>query len=193
MRDARGPSRRESATRDRSGSPVARHLLHSVHTVTFLLLLASGLLLFVPELRSLATGGYSLHLRQLHRWSGIAFVALPAAILAGYGARALAARAASRTARARWKRFHFAASAVMTALFAITGAMLWSPAAFSEMTVDLARALHERLTFVAAAFLGAHVIEAGSGAVAQRLFPLARTDRENLSERQDDKEARHGM
>lgn len=192
MRRTHGTSAGESLGRERSVASVARHLLHGVHTVAFVLLLASGLLLFVPELRSLATGGYSQHLRQLHRWSGVAFAALPAAILVGYGAGAVAIRTEPRTVRGRWKRFHLAAIAIMTAVFTITGVMLWSPAAFSDATLDVTRALHERLMFVAAAFLGAHVIEVGSGAVAQRLSPPSGASGEKPSE-QIDKEARHGM
>ena len=85
---------------------LARPLLHTAHLLTFALLFATGLLLFLPGLRGAVTGGHSLLIRNAHRWGGVAFVVLPLLIMLRFGVRSLAAAPAARTLRTLWQGGH---------------------------------------------------------------------------------------
>jgi formate dehydrogenase gamma subunit len=81
---ASGPPHPSSAPRHPSRTvrrfALATRLLHWLNALTFLLLLASGLLLFYSELKSSAIGGYRL-LPLAHIVFGIAFIAAPPLVL----------------------------------------------------------------------------------------------------------------
>src|SRR5262245_42251609 len=74
------PARRSSFDSFRSTTihrfSVSTRLLHWLNAITFLVLLASGLLLFIPELKAPALDGYRL-LPLLHIAFGVAFLAAP--------------------------------------------------------------------------------------------------------------------
>jgi formate dehydrogenase subunit gamma len=55
----------------------AERWLHWTHTATFFMLAATGLVLFVPQLRELAQGQAGYFIRRWHRISAIFFTAVP--------------------------------------------------------------------------------------------------------------------
>ena len=148
---------------------LARPLLHTAHLLTFAVLFATGLLLFSPELRAAVTGGYSLFLRDAHRWGGVAFVAFPALIIWRGGARRIFAPPERRTARSLWQGLHVAVTVLISAALTITGFVLWGRDRFPESFVDGSRAVHDWLTYAIAALLAIHLSDVGVAAVMTRL------------------------
>ncbi|HVN84698.1 MAG TPA: cytochrome b/b6 domain-containing protein [Candidatus Binatia bacterium] len=147
---------------------IARPLLHTVHLLTFIAVFVSGVLLFVPGLRVAVTGGYSLVIRQTHRWGGVAFAALPVAVIAMFGARNVLLAPAARTRRSWWQGGHVALTILMTVLFTATGLVLWKHRAVPESLVDASRSIHDWLTYAAAVLVTAHLTEVGVAALIAR-------------------------
>lgn len=152
---------------------LARPLLHSAHLITFAVLLVSGLLLLLPGLRVAVTGGHSQLIRDVHRWGGVAFVALPLLVIAACGGRSLATAPAALSVRGLWQGGHMAATILMGIVFTLTGAALWAPRLVPEVFAELCRSTHEWLTYAAGVLLAAHLIEVGAAGVAARLRPAA--------------------
>ncbi len=148
---------------------VARPLLHSVHVLTFLILLVTGVLLFVPGLRAFVTGGYSVLIRAAHRWGGVAYILLPCLIVARAGVRTTLAPAAAAAARRAWSGLHTSATVAMTLTFTVTGFVLWEKRFIPEAAVDLSRDLHDWLTYAAAAVVILHLLAIGLAAVLARV------------------------
>lgn len=152
---------------------LARPLLHTVHLVTFTVLLGSGLLLFVPGLRVLLVGGYSLIIRQVHRWGGVVFAALPAAILLRSGLRRVFAPPAQRSPRTVWQGFHVGLTLLSSVLLTLTGFVLWGRHLMPEALVEGSLQVHDWLTYAVVAFVGIHLLEVGATGVVTRLQAAA--------------------
>lgn len=148
---------------------VARLALHSVHLVLFAMLFATGLLLFVPELRAVITGGYSAHIRAIHRWGGVAFAVLPVLVIWPAGVRAVFAPPARRTVRTAWQGLHTGIAVVMGVVFTLTGVVIWGQESFPDGWVDASFLAHDWLTYAAGVLVGVHVIELGVAAVGARV------------------------
>jgi cytochrome b subunit of formate dehydrogenase len=148
---------------------LARPLLHTAHLVTFLALLATGLLLFVPSLRAAVTGGYSQVIRDTHRWGGVAFAALPLLLLARFGIRASLAPTGERGVRTLWQGLHIALTVLLGTLFTVTGMVIWWQRHMPESITDPARSLHDWLTYAAVVLVGLHLLEVGAAAIGARL------------------------
>jgi cytochrome b subunit of formate dehydrogenase len=147
---------------------LARPLLHTLHLLTFAVLFITGLLLFVPNLRAAVTGGYSLLIREAHRWGGVAFAVVPVLIVARCGVRTVFVPPAARTRRTRWQALHVGATVAMALAFTVTGLVIWDPRMLPDPLVDPSRSLHDGLTYAAAAFVGLHLCEVGVAAVVAR-------------------------
>lgn len=130
---------------------ILRRGLHTVHAATFLFLLGTGLLLYSPTLRASFTGGYSLTLRWLHRWGGVAFVLLPLPLIA------IAGRSAIRGEEdkgchdpgwlVRWQGAHMLFTIGAAAIFTGTGMVIWLKALFPSLVVEWSYSLHNWLTY----------------------------------------------
>lgn len=158
-----------SAMEDAMSPHLARPLLHTAHLVTFAVLLATGLLLFVPSLRAAVTGGYSLLIRETHRWGGVAFVALPAAIIVRAGARSVFVPPAERTLRTAWQGLHLGVTVLLGVVLTLTGFVLWGKRLAPEPILELSRTLHDWLTYGAVVLLAVHLGEVGVAAVVARV------------------------
>ena len=137
----------------------ARILTHGVHVLTFVVLLVSGVLLLDPGLRSAVTGGYALTLGAVHRWSGVVFAVVPAAIAVAVGARRVLAPADWGRRRGYVQSAHTIVTVAMVVAFTLTGAVLWKRDGLSMALVDRAQDLHDALTYVGAALLGVHLFD----------------------------------
>jgi hypothetical protein len=146
----------------------ARVLTHGVHLVTFLVLLASGVLLLDPGLRAAVTGGYALTLSAVHRWGGIVFAAVPAAVAAAAGVRRVLAPAEWGRARGYLQGLHTVVTVALVAGFTITGALIWRRDLVSMAASDRAQELHDALTYAAAALLGFHLLDVAVAALVAR-------------------------
>jgi cytochrome b subunit of formate dehydrogenase len=158
---------------------LARPLLHTVHLVTFLVLLGTGLLLFIPGLRAAVTGGYSQLLRDSHRWGGVAFVALPFLLIARFGARSVFAAPAQRTVRSLWQGAHVGITVLMGVVFTVTGFVIWAQRRMPESIADASRTAHDWLTYAAMALLALHLLEVGAAAVAARFKAASQAAQES--------------
>lgn len=147
---------------------IARPLLHTAHLFSFVALLATGLLLLLPELRASITGGYSLVIRQVHLWGGIAFALLPLAIILAFGPRAIFARPIAKGPIGLWKAAHLLLTFGMGGVFTVTGVAIWGREAISESLVDLSHSVHDGLTYPAALLATAHLLQIGLAAVLAR-------------------------
>jgi hypothetical protein len=154
---------------------LARPLLHTVHLLTFLLLLATGLLLLLPGLRAAVTGGYSLSIRSAHRWGGVAFIVLPALIVWRAGPRRIVVATDVTAFRRLWRGFHLGLTALLSLLLAASGAALWDKRVLPDGFADASAALHDWLTYAAVALLALHLGEVGVAAIVARVRAAAVT------------------
>jgi len=154
-------------------SPIARPLLHTVHLLTFVVLLATGLLLFIPDLRAAATGGYSLFIREAHLWVGVAFLVLPLLVIIRYGTRSILVAPADLTLRTRLKGLHLVVTVLLAALLTLSGFALWADSFMPDAVLDASRSLHDWLTYAAIFLLAIHILEVGVAALVERLGPAS--------------------
>jgi cytochrome b subunit of formate dehydrogenase len=152
---------------------LARPLLHAVHVVTFTVLLATGLLLFLPGLRAEVVGGYSLVIRQAHRWGGVAFMVLPLLVVVRFGARSVFVAPSQRTLRTLWQGMHVAVTLGMGGVFTFTGFVIWGKRLLPELIVESSRLTHDWLTYAAAVLVMVHLVEVGLAALLARIKPAA--------------------
>ena len=149
-------------------------VLHWVHAVSFLALLATGVALYVPELTE-AFGSREL-LRNLHLGIAIAWiVALVAVVVLGDR------RALRQTLRdvdvldeddARWGLLHMnvpqgrfnagqkrnaAITAAFAVLFVVSGFLLWYGARNNDFSLASAVLLHDALTLIAIVLVAGHL------------------------------------
>jgi len=144
-------------------------VLHATHAVATLVLLATGLLLEFPELRSLAIGGYGQRIVTIHLVAGGAFALLPLVALG------LARAALVEDLRRRlgppdpwcWRKSHIAASLVAVALLSASGAMMWADALLPVAAGDAARVVHVVFTAGIGISLLVHLVMARRKIVAR--------------------------
>jgi cytochrome b subunit of formate dehydrogenase len=152
---------------------VARPLLHTAHLLTFVVVFATGMLLFVPGLRAAVTGGYSLVIRETHRWGGVAFAAAPGVLIATAGVRSLFAAPAARTLRSYWQDVHIALTVLITIVFTLTGFVLWGRRSVPESMVEVSRTAHDWLTYIVVVLVVAHLCEVGAATLIARIKAAA--------------------
>ncbi len=148
---------------------VARVALHTVHVVTFFVLLGTGVLLMAPTLRSAITGGYALTLGVTHKWAGVAFIALPIGLVAWAGPRRVFSPPAARSVRSYLQGIHVGVTVLFALLFTATGAVLWARRAMPLEIFDPGQWLHDGLTYAAIAVLGLHLVDVAAAALVGRL------------------------
>lgn len=149
-------------------SQVARPLVHTVHLLTFIVLFVSGVLLFVPDLRAAVTGGYSLIVRQSHRWGGVAFFLLPLLVMLRFGVRSVFAPPGKRTLRTLWQGLHVALTLLIGLVFTATGLVMWAARSVPDWVLDPSRDLHDWLTYVVGVLVLLHLAEVGIAALIAR-------------------------
>ncbi|GIW40826.1 MAG: hypothetical protein KatS3mg076_1403 [Candidatus Binatia bacterium] len=147
----------------------ARTTLHLLHLLPFLVLLATGLLLRNPDLRSALVGGYSLVLRRVHLWAAIAFCALPLPVFFRHGVRTLVAVRAGPPVRTRWRRIHTAATLGFSSALAATGFLLSADLHLPERLLTEARSLHAACAVSAALLLVVHLLEVSGSRIRDLL------------------------
>lgn len=152
---------------------LARPLLHTIHLLTVVVLFATGLLLFIPGLRAVVTGGYSLQIRAAHRWGGVAFVILPAVVIVAAGVRHIFRAPARRTLGTLWQGLHTGITILFAFIFVVTGFALWAEPSLPEALVDHSRSVHDWLTYAAAVLVLLHLAQVGAAALVARFTAAA--------------------
>lgn len=152
---------------------LTRPLLHTTHLVTFAVVFFTGLLLLLPNLRAAVTGGYSLLIKDVHRWGGVAFAALPLLVIVRFGPRRILLPPAERTARQLWQGVHVAVTVAMTVLFTLTGLLIWWKRWIPMPVADTSHLVHDALTYAAAGLLALHLLEVGTAALLVRFKAAA--------------------
>jgi Ni,Fe-hydrogenase I cytochrome b subunit len=160
---------------------VIRPLLHTIHLLTFALLFVTGLLLLVPGLRAAVTGGYSLLIGNVHRWGGVAFAALPAAVSLRFGVRTVFAAPEVWTSRALWQGLHVAITVLISILFTATGIVLWGKRTLPESIVEVSHSVHGWLTYAAGILLAVHLLDVGVAAVVGRVRAAVASQRQSVT------------
>ncbi len=154
-------------------SAMARLLTHTTHLVTFVAVLLTGVLLFAPNLRAAFTGGYSLVIRDVHRWGGVAFALLPLLVIAIGGPRQVFDRPLRRSLRRLWQGAHMVLAVLMSVAFTATGLVLWGERRLSEPVVDFSRMVHDWLTYAAVVLVATHLFEIGLASLVARFGAAA--------------------
>jgi formate dehydrogenase subunit gamma len=157
--------------RVRRFTPIER-TLHWANAVGFFILLATGLILYLPSLAVLV--GRRPLIQNVHFWSGIAWVAVLAAICL------IGARKLLRTAReldefdrddARWllgrhapqgrfnagQKINSALTAAFTVLFFVSGLLLWFGERHTQLRFASTVVLHDGLTYISLLLLVGHL------------------------------------
>jgi Ni,Fe-hydrogenase I cytochrome b subunit len=160
---------------------VIRPLLHTIHLLTFVLLFATGLLLFVPGLRAAVTGGYSLLIADTHRWGGIAFAALPAALTLRFGVRTVFAVPDVWTPRVLWQGLHVVITVLVSLVFTVTGVVLWGKRTLPESIVGISQSVHGWLTYAAGILLAVHLLDVGLAAIVARIRAAVASPRQSAT------------
>ncbi|MDB4433435.1 cytochrome b/b6 domain-containing protein [bacterium] len=148
-----------------------RRWLHHLFAVLSVVLLASGLLLTLPDLRAKLVGGYGRQILDIHIWLGWAYLALPALALAA-AARALLrdlSRRLRKPVATTWSRIYILFSLASGVLFAVTGVLLWLDPGLSRAAVDALVELHEVFSWALLAVIPAHLLAARRGIAAGTL------------------------
>lgn len=133
---------------------------HLAHAATFLVLLATGVLLFSPTIRSRVVGGYSLHLRSIHCWTGIAF-ALATLPFVPHAFR-LATKGSAQAPGSRgagllhWRCAHLLFTLAAGAAFTVSGLLLWQQGHFALALADASATVHLWFTYAAAVAFAVH-------------------------------------
>jgi len=147
---------------------LARPLLHTTHLVTFAVVFVTGLLLLLPNLRAAVTGGYSLLIKDVHRWGGVAFAALPLLVIVRFGPRSIFAAPLERTPRALWQGVHVTITVAMTVIFTLSGLLIWWKRWIPMPVADTSHLVHDALTYAAAGLLALHLVEVGTAVLLVR-------------------------
>lgn len=137
-----------------------RRLLHAIHALAVLLLLVTGVLLFFPELRGAAIGGYGQSILDLHLWGGAAFGLAPLAA-AGLMAGALAEDVRRRLGPPdpwRWRKSHIVISLAASAGLVVSGIAIWFDDALPRVMGEPMHWIHDALTVVLAVALPVHLV-----------------------------------
>lgn len=137
-----------------------RRALHDVHAVATLLLVVTGLLLYFPELRGAAIGGYGRRILDFHLWGGVVSVLVPLAA-AGLVARALLEDLSRRLGPPDpwgWSKTHIVLSLVVTAGLAVSGFMIWFDDALPRAWNEPSHWVHDVLTVAIIVALPLHLI-----------------------------------
>lgn len=155
-------------------SPVGvRRALHGAHSLTTLVLLVTGFLIELPDLRAWAIGGYGRELATIHNWIGLAFIAAPALALAAAGPLLRDLRQRMQLHRAlSWTGIHAQVTALSTLLLSISGLLLWADLQLPLWALDASLEVHIALTWLLAASLPVHLFMARHrlGLLASRLL-----------------------
>lgn len=137
-------------------------ILHGAQILIFAAALATGFLLFYPQLRIALTSGYSGTIREVHRWSGRGQVLL-AVLLVGTWARLMVARGYGGDRDNPWRAWRLThvifVSAAALGLLA-SGIVLSSPRSFSLSMIDYSLATHLGLTALSCGVIIAHAFVA---------------------------------
>ena len=160
--------------------------LHLGFVATFTVLLATGLLIQLPDWRARLVGGYAWWVSSIHEWSGFAMALLPVIALLRTPRQAIAtfARRARRRNQMRMHAAHLVFTSVSAAVFTVTGFVLWFqehvPAAVADVSVEV----HVAFTYALLVAIPLHVAVSGRTAWRNTLAYVSRnraTTRETAS------------
>jgi len=139
-----------------------RRLLHTVHAVTSLLLIGTGVLIHWPELRLEVLGGYGLALASLHEWTGLVFIVAPLLSL-GLVARPLVRDLGARLGPPdppSWRKLHIVLTLLLSAVLTVSGVALWLQAHLPARLADLALDAHVWMSWALAISIPLHLVAA---------------------------------
>ena len=134
---------------------------HSLNAVMTVALIVTGLLITYPDLRAQLIGGYAMRLSEWHRWTGVAFIAIPllwlciapTTVLRNIGWHLSAPRLDL------WRKAHYAASLLASVVLVVTGILLWvDDVRITRATFELAITAHVASTWVVILMIPLHLL-----------------------------------
>jgi cytochrome b subunit of formate dehydrogenase len=145
-----------------------RRGLHGSNAALTLALLASGLLIAVPDLRGFLVGGYGREILDFHLWCGAVMLALPLMAL-GTGARPLLSDLLGRLrmAASAWRGLYVAASFALSLVAVVSGIVVWAPVELPLPILDASLAIHTWSSWGLAAAVAIHIVAARRRIVAR--------------------------
>jgi hypothetical protein len=151
--------------------------LHLGFVATFTILLATGLLIQLPDWRARLVGGYSWWVAGVHEWAGAAMALLPLVALARTPRQAIAtfARRARRRNQLRLHAAHLVFTSVAAAVFTVTGFVLWFQDHVPAVVADVSVELHVLFTYALLVAIPLHVAVSGRSAWRNTVAYLSRT------------------
>ncbi len=153
--------------------PVRRGL-HAAHAVTAVVLVVTGLLILLPEMRSQTIGGYGQETGRIHVYVGLAFAVAPLVAWLWAPRGLLAApweRTRARDFRSTWRRTHIIISLVASAALTASGLVLWLGVDLPVELWDAADQVHVICHWVVTASIPLHLAMSRRG-ITRRLRQL---------------------
>ncbi len=151
-----------------------RRGLHIAHATTAIVLVATGLLILLPELRSQTIGGYGQETGQIHVYAGLAFAAAPL-LACLWVPRGLLTAPWERTRphdfQSTWRRTHIIVSLIASAALTVSGLVLWLGVDLPTEQWDAADQVHVICHWVVTATIPLHLVASRRG-IARRLGQL---------------------
>jgi len=137
--------------------------LHLGFVATFTILLASGLLIQLPDWRARLVGGYAWWVASVHEWTGVAMLVLPLLAIARGPREALATltRRLRRRNQLRMHAAHLLFTVASAVVFTVTGFVLWFQQHVPAVVADVSVELHVAFTYALLVAIPLHVVVSG--------------------------------
>ncbi len=134
--------------------------LHFCYSLVAVALLATGLLIHLPDLRAWTVGGYGRTIASLHEWGGVVMLVLPAiALLMGPKAASETMWIRSyRRANLRLHSINLWFTLVSGVIFIVSGFILWFLRYFPDVVVDVSVELHVIFTYALMVVVPLHIV-----------------------------------
>ena len=104
-----------------------RRWVHHTNGTAAVVLLITGTLITIPDLRTALVGGYGKIMSDIHSWTGLAFVCVPLFVLI-FARDSLLTNLKKRIFDAKkihWRRVHLSISLFSGTMLAVSGSLIW--------------------------------------------------------------------
>ncbi len=160
-----------------------RRWVHRISGSAALVLLTTGTLVALPDLRTAVIGGQGQVLSDIHLWLGLVFVSTPILALL-YSKGSIAENIKKRVLSSKkihWRRIHLSVALCSAFMLGLTGPIMWIDSIweYPVVVMDAIFLVHLSLAWVVGLVLPVHLFMARKG-IARVLISWFGRDKKNL-------------